>query len=252
MADMTTHIATSTADGITVRGHDLVNELVGRLTFTEMFYFLVCGRMPTKAECRVLDACLVTLMEHGFTPASLISRLVHDSVPEEIQVAVASGLLAVGSVFAGTMEGCARILQRGVGVEDPDRYCAQVVEEHRAAKKPVPGFGHAFHKPDDPRTPRLLSIAAEEGLSGKYVDLLQRLAVAVDRAAGRHLTINATGAIGALLLEIGIPPEVCRGVAVVSRSGGLVGHILEEQRTRSARFITKLAKEHIPYECPTR
>jgi citrate synthase len=251
MSAIFTSISTSTPQTITVRGKDLINELVGKYSFTEILYFLITDRFPSVPECRALDACLVILMEHGLTPSALITRLVYDSVPDEIQVAMASGLMAIGSVFAGTMEGCAAILHAGRDVADPDAYCRQVVAAHRAEHKAVPGFGHHFHKPDDPRTPRMLGIAAELGLAGRYLSLLRRLSVAVDEAAGRHLTINVTGAIAAILLEIGIPVEICRAIAVVSRSGGLVGHIIEERQTKSARFIANLAKDNIPYKDPT-
>jgi len=254
MADpkLTTHIATSDAQTITVRGKDLVNELIGRYSFTEILYFLITDRFPSAGQTRVLDACLVTLMEHGFTPTSLVARLIHDSVPGEAQVAMSAGLLAIGSVFVGTMEGCGRILRAGLAAGgDLDEYCRRVVAEHRAAKRALPGFGHPFHKPDDPRPPRLFKVAAEAGMKGDHIALLQRLNAEIDRAFGRHLTINATGAIGALLLEIELPPEAMRGIAVVSRSGGLVGHLLEEQRTHSARKLWALAEEHIPYEDPT-
>lgn len=252
MPAITTQIATSDASTITIRGKDLVNELMGRCTYTEMMYFLICNRMPTTAEARVLDACLVTLMEHGFTPSALITRLVLDSVPDQVQVAMASGLMSIGSVFVGTMEGCAVILKRGVDEGgDLDAYCRRVVAEHREARRPFPGFGHPFHKPDDPRSPRLLAIAAEAGISAAHVDLLKRLGAEIDRAYGRHLTINATGAIAALLLEIGIPADIMRAIAVVSRCGGLPGHVMEERRTRSARHIWELTEEHIPYAPPT-
>ena len=250
MTEIVTHIATSNADSVTVRGRDLVSDLMGKHGFTEVFYFLICGRMPTRTEHRVLDLCLVTLMEHGFTPASVITRLTQDAVPGEMQVAIASGLLAVGSVFAGTMEGCSTLLREGIDAADPEAYCRDVVDAHKKAKRPVPGFGHAFHKPDDPRTPRLFAVAREAGIEGRYITLLETLGRAVDEAAGKHITINATGAIGALLLEIGIPSEASRGVAVVSRSAGLVGHVLEEQQTHSARAMTKAIKQAIPYREP--
>jgi citrate synthase len=164
---------------------------------------------------------------------------------------MSAGLLAIGSVFVGTMEGCGRILQTGVAEGgDLDDYCRRVVAEHRAAKRALPGFGHPFHKPDDPRPPRLFKVAEEAGVAGHHIALLKRLNGEIDRAFGRHLTINATGAIGALLLEIGLAPEVMRGIAVVSRSGGLIGHLIEEQRTHSARRLWQLAEEHIPYEDP--
>lgn len=246
-----TRIATSDARSITVRGRDLVNELIGHKTYTEILYFLTTGRMPGGGETRVLDACLVTLMEHGLTPSAIVARMVADNVPEEPQAAMAAGLLTVGSVFVGTMEGCAKILSAGVASGgDLDAYCREVVEAHRAQRRALPGFGHPIHKPDDPRPPRLFTVAAEAGYSGRHVGLLQRLGAELDRQAGRHLTINATGAIAALLLEIGLPAEGLRGIAVVSRAGGLVGHLIEERETHAGRAFWEMIERETPYEDP--
>ncbi len=252
MANLKTHIATSDATTIRVRGHDLVQGLIGHKSFTEMLYLVTVERFPTDAEAQLLDACLVTLMEHGFTPTSLITRLTIDSVPDQVQVAMASGLLAVGAVFIGTMEGCAKILRSGIEEGgDLKLYCKRVVEDHLTKRAPLPGFGHPFHKPDDPRTFRLFEVARELKLDGRYVGLLRQLSNELDLATGKHLTINATGAIAALLLEIGVPPEIMRAIAVVSRCGGLAGHIIEERRTHSARYIWQLAEQNILYEDPT-
>jgi citrate synthase len=245
-----TNIATADATSITVRGRDLVNDLIGKHSFTEVFYFLLTGRLPDAAQTRVLDACLVTLMEHGFTPSALISRMMAESVPDQIQVSIGAGLMAVGSVHAGTMEGCAALLAEGVNHADAEAWCRRIAAEHRQRKEAVPGFGHVLHKPDDPRTPPLMRVARENGLHGRHVQLLLKLSAIIDESAGRHITINATGALAALLLEIGIPSEIVRAIAVVSRSAGLVGHILEEHRTNSARHLVRLARDTIPYRDP--
>ncbi|MBX9738978.1 MAG: citryl-CoA lyase [Beijerinckiaceae bacterium] len=250
MSGPVTHIATADATSVTIRGRDLVNDLIGKLTFTEMFYLLITGRPAEPAQTRVLDACLVTLMEHGFTPSALVARLMAESSPGQIQTSIAAGLLAVGDVHAGTMEGCAALLVEGVDQADADAWCRALVTSCRQRREAVPGFGHKMHKPDDPRTPPLLRVARENGLDGRYVQLLLRLSSVIDEMAGRHVTINATGALAALLLEIGIAPAIVRAIAVVSRSGGLVGHILEEQQTSSARHLVKAARETIPYRDP--
>src|SRR5215831_8238574 len=106
----TTSIATATTDDVFVRGKSLCKELIGHLTFTEMIFFQALGRVPTPAETRIVDACLVTLLEHGLTPSVLAARLVYSNAPESLQGAVAAGLLAVGSVFVGTTEDCGRLL----------------------------------------------------------------------------------------------------------------------------------------------
>ena len=251
--DLVTHTAQSTATSVRLRGRDLVNDLVGKVSFTEMLYLLTCHRMPEAIETRMLDACLVTLMEHGLTPSAVIARLMADSVPEEPQVAIASGLLAIGSVFAGTTESCAVMLldiERRIAGGEANAIDA-VVSGYVQAKKPVPGFGHGTHKPDDPRTIRLFALAEELGKAQRYVPLLRSVGRAVDAALGRHITINATGAIGALLLEIDVPVTAMRAFSVVSRAGGLVGHLLEEKETHSGRAIWTAARNTVPYADPS-
>ena len=248
MAKPTTKIARHTASAIYIRGASLVDELIGKLTFTEMMYFQLLGVRPTPAQTKILDAVLVTLMEHGLTPSAIATRLIYDSCPEAVQAAVAAGLLGVGSTFIGTMEGCAKNLEEILAAPTAEATRAKAIAKRfREEKKPIPGFGHPHHKPDDPRSPRLLALAEEAGVPGHHVRALRLLAVEVDAAWGRHLTINATGAIAALLGEIGVPREVARGVAVVSRAAGLVGHIREEQLDPSARHIWDVVSENVPY-----
>ena len=238
-----TKICTSTPEDVFIRGKSLTKDLIGKLTFTEMTYFQVTGRMPTEAQTAVLDACLVTLMEHGLTPSALATRLVASSAPEATQSAIAAGLLAVGSVFVGTVEGCAANLARIVKGGSP----RTVAEEHRTDKRPLAGFGHPLHKPDDPRAPVLLSLADAKGIAGLHVAALRALADAVDEVYGRHITINATGAIAAVLSDAGIPIGIMRGFAVLARCAGLVGHVAEEQEQPAMRAIWEAAERAVPY-----
>jgi citrate synthase len=243
----TTKIATSSADDITVRGKSLTRELIGKLSFTEMMCFGILGEVPSAARIACVDACLVALMEHGLTPSAIATRLVYGSSPEAMQGAVAAGLLGVGSRFVGTVEGCALVLARIAAAKDPEAEAAAVVAEGRG---PLPGFGHDTHKPDDPRTPRLFAVAREHGVAGRHVAALEALGVALDRAKTRHITINATGAVAAVLADAGIPIEIMRGFALITRCAGLVAHVHEEQRDPAMRVIWESAEEAIPYRDP--
>jgi len=244
----TTRLCTHSIDSIHVRGADLVDELIGELTFTEMTYFAITGHRPSAAQTRILDAVLVTLMEHGLTPSAIAARMVYASTPESLQAGVSAGLLAVGSVFVGTMEGCAALIERILTAPERERAARDIADEYRSARRPIPGFGHHMHKPDDPRTPKLFALAESAGVPGEHIAALRTLSAAVDAGFGKHITINATGAVGALLGEIGIAAPVMRGIAVVSRSAGLVAHIAEEQQRPSMRYIWELVEEGVPYE----
>lgn len=249
--DPTTAIATSTADDIMVRGQSLCHELLGKLTFTEMTYFHVIGRRPDAAQTAVLDACLIALMEHGLTPSVLCARLVYSSAPESLQGAVGAGLAAVGSRFVGTVEGCAVLLDRLVASGDLAGEAARIVDEHRAARVALPGFGHNLHVPDDPRTPRLFALARQHGLAGAHLAAIEALSAALDRALGRHLTINATGAVAAVLGDAGIPAAIMRGFALIARCAGLVGHLHEEQQHPIMTTIWEAAERAVPYHAVT-
>lgn len=248
----TTRISTHTDDDVEIRGKSLLHDLIGKRSFTEMLFFHVTERFPSPGETRVVDAILVTLMEHGLTPSAIAARMVYGSSPEALQAGIAAGLLAVASRFVGTMEDCAGLLTQIVAVPEIDRagVADRIAEAMRAAKKPVPGFGHHLHRPDDPRTPVLLKLAADEGVAGAHVAALNVLARSVDAAMGRHITVNATGAVAALLGDLGVPAALMRGFAVVSRAGGLLGHLAEERRTQSMRHIWEMVEAGIPYERP--
>jgi citrate synthase len=245
----TTSIATSTADDVFIRDLSLCRDLIGKVTFTELIYFQVLGRRPTKAQTAVLDACLVTLMEHGLTPSALATRLVYSSAEEAMQAAVAAGLLAVGSRFVGTTEGCGELIERIVGASDgAEAEARRIAVAHRNEKKPIPGFGHPFHKPDDPRSPVLIALAREQGVAGAHVSAVLTLSVAIDETFGKHITLNATGAIAAVLGDAGVPRSILRGFALIARAAGLVGHVHEEQQKPAMRAIWEAAEAAVAYD----
>lgn len=244
----TTGISSHSAEDVFIRGKSLSKELIGQCSFTEMIYFQILGRMPTADQTALLDACLVALMEHGLTPSVLAARLTYSSAPEALQGAVAAGLLGVGSRFVGSMEGCAALLQRIVAADDGEAEAKRIAVEHRAARMPLPGFGHPIHKPDDPRAQRLLELARSRKVAGRHVGAIEALGGAVDAVYGRHITINATGAIAAILGDCGVPSEIARGFGLIARCAGLVGHLYEEQQKPAMRAIWESAERAVPYQ----
>ena len=229
----TTRIGSHPSDieRLRMRGRDTLTDIVGELSFTEGFYFIVTGRHPTKAQARVLDAALLILMDHGLTPSALVARLVADSNPDDIQVPLAAGVLMVGNRFAGTMVGAGRILAEGMAFPGDKRVWAEeVVRRHKESKRRIPGFGHGDYTSVDPRAERLIQIAKDAGVKGDYLALLKHLSEAVDTGARRHVVLNVTGVLGAVLHEIDFPVDAMRSVAVVGRCAGLVAHIHEEQK----------------------
>jgi len=230
-----TSIASSGPDRITVAGLDLPAEVMGRLTLTELAYLLVTRREPTAGQRRVLDAVLVSLAEHGLTPSALAARLTFTGAPEAVQGAVAAGLLGAGSVFLGPAGDTAEFLVdalRGHAETGEDRVLRRLAERavdtRRGAGRRIPGLGHPLHRHQDPRTPRIFELAAEEGVLGPHLRLLQLVAQVHEERTGRPLPINGAGAAGAALVDLGLPPATVRGFVLIARTAGLVAHLAEE------------------------
>lgn len=226
----TTRIGSSPADTsrLRMRGADVLTDIVGRKSFAETFYFIVTGRWPNEAQHRIFDAALVVLMDHGLTQSAVVARFVADSVPNDIQISMAAGMLMVGDRFAGTMAGMGALLLEGDAADDKHAWAAATVARFKTEKRRMPGFGHPFYKDVDPRARRLAEFTRSTTPDGRFLDLLDLLSQETDRAAGRSIIVNATAVLGAMLCEIGFPVEAMRAVAAVSRAAGLAAHAYEE------------------------
>lgn len=245
----------STAERIVVRGHDLAEELIGKVSLGDVAFLELKGRLPTTQESTVFNALAVALVEHGMTPSAIVARLTYFGAPESMQGAVAAGLLGMGDRFGGSVESAARMLQEALHEAAPAADLRQlasgIVSAHKEKKEPIGGLGHPVHKRVDPRTPKLFALAAENGFSGRYVELMQLVAEEASRSYGHPLPVNATGAIGAIASELDIPWRVCRGLAVMARAIGLVAHIQEEiEEPLAAEIWSRIDEESSSHILP--
>ena len=239
----------SNESSITVQGLDLCSDILGKLNLGDFAFLEIKGRKPLAGESIVFNAMLGTLVEHGMTPMVIAARLTYLGAPESLQGAVASGILGMGTTFAGTAEGAARLLQEAIKPEttlaDLPDLAEDIVARHKAQRLSIPGIGHPLHKPIDPRTPALFGLAEAHGLSGLHVALMKLIAEAAERALNKpgQLPVNATGAIGALSSELEIPWRLCRGLAVIGRTVGIVGHLAEELRNPIGKEVWERTEE---------
>ncbi len=231
---------------ILLRGYR-IEELIGRVPFAHVVYLVLRGELPGEAEGRLLDAVLVSCVDHGGGSPSVMAARTVASGGASLTTAMAAGVLAIQQHHGGAIEGCMRLLGEALAEKrrrqtDLRGIARELVQICRVSGRRLPGFGHQLHT-QDPRTGRLLALCEEEGLAGEYIELMWELKEALRDALGRELPINADGAIAAVLCELGLPPEAGNAFFVFSRMVGLAAHALDEMtHQRPARPICPQAQ----------
>ncbi|MFS0823916.1 citryl-CoA lyase [Bacillus sp. 1P02SD] len=226
-----TSIGASEKDAVYNHGFNLAEDLIGTATLADMAFVGATHRMPTKNESDMINAVMVAIAEHGFTPSSVSTRLTYLGAPESVQGAIAAGLLGAGTVYLGAMEYVAEMVQKAVqkheGKSIPE-IAALTLDEYTAAGKALPGFGHPIHKPKDPRTIKLYQLAEEYQVKGIHLELLQEISRQFNERRGKEITVNVVGAIGAILSDMNIHYGIVKTFGVGARAIGLISHITEE------------------------
>lgn len=231
-----TAIAEVLDDEVLIRGYEL-SDLVGKVSYVDTVFLVLTGELPSREKRDMLDAIFVALIEHGISPSTIIARMLA-SCGSPSQGAIAGGVLSIadwhggsgeqlGEMLAGLTEGTAGlpVAERGALLLERAR---GVVVEYRERKQRFEGFGHPMHKDGDPRAELLFGIAEQLGIAGAHVQLVRLLDQEIAASVGRRLPVNVTGAVAALLLDLGFPWMAIRGLVIVPRTTGLLGHVVEE------------------------
>jgi citrate synthase len=248
-----TSISTSDEHSITIRGEDLCRDLVGRISFTDYFSFLVTGRKPTRGEAMVLDACLVAIADHGMVPSVQAARMTYAAAPDALQGAVAAGILGCGSVILGASETAGKLFAEvDAQAQGGDVAAAaeHVVRRLRESKQAIAGYGHSLHKARDPRVDRLFEVAREAGTSLHFVEIAEAIERVIPAVVGKDLKLNVSAAIPAVLLGTNFPLRALRGVPILARTAGVIAHLAEEAVNPSGFALSYQATRELVYEGP--
>ena len=247
-----THISRAYPDRVEVRGRDLTNELMGRVSFTDYFHLLLTGREPTDDQRFFLDLLLVGIAEHGMMPTNVAARMTLAADPSSLQGAVAAGILGAGPVLLGTTEECARLLEAAqlevAEGREPRTVANEMAAAIHARGERLPGFGHPVHKPLDPRAERILALAHERAIAQTHVALAEAFRAAVHETWGKPLTMNISMPMAAVLLDLGFSASIVKAVPILARTASLLAHLAEEQQNSIGFALATAAEDAVDYE----
>ncbi|WP_404434626.1 citryl-CoA lyase [Microbacterium lacus] len=244
---------------IDLRGYP-VQELIGNVSFVDTIYLMLRGELPSRAQAALLEAALVASVDHGpHAPSIAIARMA-TTCGARINGAMASAINVLDDVHGGPGQQCMELYleideeaQRSGDVAAATRV---VLERRRAeGEKYVPGFGHRWH-PLDPRTPRLLALVdaatADGSVSGRFATIGRAVEEAISEGKPKTIPMNIDGVTAIIYCELGMTPELGRGVFILSRSVGILAHA-HEQSQQGGRIKGPMPKSiGYTYTGPTR
>jgi citrate synthase len=236
---------------ISVRGYKL-DDLMGRVGYAQMVYLLLRGELPPENIGKMIEVILVSSVDHGTTPPSVLSAISVASTGAPLNAAIAAGVLSISRFHGGAIEECMHILHQGMdlykneecSLEDSAR---KIIEDYKAIKKRLSGFGHRIHT-NDPRTKKLFDLAEELGVAGDYTKLAQAFVKMLKDISGKELPLNVDGAIAALLCDMDFDPALANAFFITARIPGLVAHIYEE--TTRYKPMRKIHPTDVEYDGP--
>ncbi|NOY88017.1 MAG: citryl-CoA lyase [FCB group bacterium] len=232
---------------IRVRGYN-ITDIMEKLSYAETVYLILKGELPSKAEAELMNAILVSSIDHSATPPSVLGARTVISGGNSLNAAVAGGVLVIGDTHGGAIENSARIMQQWAKKDDDvNNIAEELVTWLKENKKRMPGFGHRLHKVD-PRTAKLFEIAQRNGYKGKHIDLCKAIEKTLEQKLGKKLPINVDGAIAAVISDMGFDWRLGKAFFIISRVPGLVAHAYEEM-TRE-KPMRKLGPLPFTYDGP--
>ncbi len=226
---------------VRLRGYR-VDELMGQISFGQVVYLALKGDLPSENIGKMIDAVLVSSIDHGATPPSALTAMTIASTGAPLNAAIAGGILAINKLHGGAIEDCMGALLQ---VDDKIRArqisipvaVNELVTEYKEVGRRISGFGHRIHT-EDPRTIKLFQLADSLKIGSHFIAIAKEIETELAAQRGKRLPINVDGAIAAVLCELELSPALANAFFMIARLPGLVAHVHEEQtRQRPMRAI---------------
>lgn len=247
-----TAISRFSAESVEIAGYKH-EDLIRQLDFAGSLFVLYQQRLPKPAEAKLLNAMLISVIDHSIVASSAVTRIVAASgVP--LQASVAAGILTIGDIHGGAGQELSRRLEAWVSEARRDQVplrekATQVVQALRQAGERLEGYGHPLHPKGDARVDAVIDVARELELVGPHLQIALDISDAIQAASGKSLPLNIDGVIAALASDLGFNWRLGRAFIFIPRAAGLAAHAVEEA-TRERGWRKIASPEDIDYDGP--
>jgi citrate synthase len=234
----TTEIIDMVPGQIRLRGNP-IEDLIGNVSFPKMIWMMTRGELPTQEQADLFECALVAAVDHGPQAPSIAAARMAVTCGLGLNGAMASAVNMLDDVHGGAGEQAIELytwidaaMQNGLDVATA---AEQMIDRWQTERtKFIPGFGHRFHTPEDPRAPRLLGLVAQAAkagtVSGKFGQIGKAMQDVLNTRKGRAIPMNIDGATAVIYAELGFAGPLARGLFCLSRSVGIIAHAWEQMQ----------------------
>lgn len=216
-----------------------VQDLIGTVSFPQMVWLMLRGDLPGEGEAALLEAALVSAVDHGPQAPSIACVRMAVTCGLGLNGAMASAVNFLDDIHGGAGEQAMELFRdiaarKHAGTALEDAVQQGIDAFHEGGNTYIPGYGHRFHKPEDPRSPRLLALADEAVqagvIAGEIVEIARTIQAELDARKGKPVPMNVDGATAVVYAELGFAPPLARGLFCLSRSVGILAHAWEQMQ----------------------
>ena len=218
------------------KGKNIISPKKG-LSFSENFFYMCFGKVPTKEIIKAFDVSLILYAEHSFNVSTFTARTITSSL-SDIHGAITGAIASLkGPLHGGANEEVMHMMNKIKKPENALKWINNALDK----KDVVMGFGHRVYKKGDSRVPTMekyfkkVSKIKKDKKFIKIYDIVKN--VMVER---KNIHPNVDYPTGPTYHLMGFDTDFFTPIFVISRITGWSAHIMEQHAAN--KLIRPLSK----------
>jgi 2-methylcitrate synthase/citrate synthase II len=207
------------------------------LSFSENFFYMCFGKVPSKDVVKAFDVSLILYAEHSFNASTFTSRVITSTLAD-IHSAIVGGISALkGPLHGGANEVVMKMFFEIKEPENAEKYILNKIKN----KDLIIGFGHRVYKKGDSRVPTMTKYyykTAEFYKNEKFPKISKILEETMIKE--KNIFPNLDFPSGPAYYLMGFDVDFFTPIFVIARITGWSAHVNEQLKDN--RLIRPLSK----------
>ena len=207
------------------------------LSFSENFFYMCFGKIPSKEIVKAFDVSLILYAEHSFNVSTFTARTITSSL-SDIHGAITGAIASLkGPLHGGANEEVMHMMNKIKKPENALKWINKALKN----KDVVMGFGHRVYKKGDSRVPtmekyfRKVSLIKKDRKFIKIYDIVKNVMI-----EKKNIHPNVDYPTGPTYHLMGFDTDFFTPIFVISRITGWSAHIMEQHAAN--KLIRPLSK----------